>query len=287
MRDGGIPPRVPGFAEALGMYLLLFCYALFAGRLFHLVFGRLFLIPFTTGLAAIPLLYAWFRGLSIRETFSFRVPAPRKLGGGLLLCLGLFLLVYIASGIAGFIFPEAGKEGALRDIAVAGIPVWYGLLVIVALPAICEELLFRGFVQSGLAGVAGRTWTLLVSGTLFGLMHADPLRLPFTVAVGVALAFALRESRSVWVPLVMHGTYNLLLYMLIRLSAAAGSGHTGVKSLARDALASFGAGAGPNSAVPAAVLVVISFAAGCGILFVLLGCGLLRSSAQTGLRRRG
>ena len=49
--------------------------------------------------------------------------------------------------------------------------MWSLLLMVAVLPAICEELAFRGFVLSGLRRMKNTTLAILVSSLLFGIAH--------------------------------------------------------------------------------------------------------------------
>ena len=230
MSDHGLDPECgaasdkrpgPGATEALVMYLVLVCYALFLGPVCIRAFGKASTIVFTAGFGLIPLLYTRARGYDFRSVFSLRRPSGRQIGGGLLFAAGIFLLVYLASGIAASLIPAMRRNSGRVDAGIAAMPFWLGIVEIVLLPAVFEELLFRGFIQSGLRRAAGRIWTVVLCGVLFGLMHGDLSRIPFTAILGIALACALRETSSLAVPVTMHAAHNLVLFLMIRASSAA------------------------------------------------------------------
>lgn len=213
-------PKGPGAAEALVMYLALSCYAMFLGPAFVRAFGKASTVAFSLGLGLIPFAYAWLRGYDVRVVFALKRPSVRQVCGGLSFAAGVFLLVYLASGIASGLIPAMRRSAGRVDAGISAMPFWLGILEIVALPAVFEELLFRGFIQSGLRRSAGPVWTVVLCGVLFALMHGDLSRIPFTAALGVALACALRETSSLAVPAAMHAAHNLVLFLMIRVSAA-------------------------------------------------------------------
>ena len=52
--------------------------------------------------------------------------------------------------------------------------VWVGLLVIAVVPAICEEVAFRGFILSGLEREYRPVTAIVLSALLFGVSQHDP-----------------------------------------------------------------------------------------------------------------
>jgi membrane protease YdiL (CAAX protease family) len=85
------------------------------------------------------------------------------------------------------------------------------LLCLAFVPAICEEILFRGFVQTGvLAQTASVPVGLLVSALLFGIFHLDPWRLAGVFVLGLFFGWLRQESGSLWPPVVAHALNNAL-----------------------------------------------------------------------------
>lgn len=85
---------------------------------------------------------------------------------------------------------------------------WLGLFLLAVTPGVCEELLFRGSVQSGLM----RDWSprkaILWQAALFALAHASIHRLLPTFTIGLFLGFLRWRSGSVLPGMVVHALYN-------------------------------------------------------------------------------
>ncbi len=72
------------------------------------------------------------------------------------------------------------------------------MLIVALIPAVSEELLFRGFLLSGL-GSSMKKWTaILVSGLVFGIFHFFLFKFALTAALGVVFAYLgyKREERN-------------------------------------------------------------------------------------------
>jgi len=80
-------------------------------------------------------------------------------------------------------------------------------LIIAALPAVCEELLFRGFVLSAWE-TRGTKYAVIVSSVLFALMHGNIYGLPAYIFVGLVSGYLVFSLDSVYVGMIYHTVYN-------------------------------------------------------------------------------
>jgi len=93
---------------------------------------------------------------------------------------------------------------------------WVLLLVIAVLPAVCEELAFRGFVLSGLRHM-GHKWTaILVSSLFFGATHALFQQSIIASLVGAILGYVAVQSGSLWPCILFHAIHNSLAVLVQR-----------------------------------------------------------------------
>ena len=83
------------------------------------------------------------------------------------------------------------------------------VLVIAVLPALLEEMVFRGYVLRCLR-VYGDGVAVVVSALLFGLMHGNILQVPFAVVVGLALGWLYVTTDNIWLPVFVHFLNNAL-----------------------------------------------------------------------------
>ncbi|QKK02716.1 MAG: CPBP family intramembrane metalloprotease [Pseudomonadota bacterium] len=87
---------------------------------------------------------------------------------------------------------------------------WPGSVVLVSLLAgVGEELLFRGVVQDGLAGLAHPVIAIAVAAALFGLVHAVSLAyLIVATVIGLYLGLIYHWNGNLLVPIVIHALYD-------------------------------------------------------------------------------
>jgi len=104
-------------------------------------------------------------------------------------------------------YPEALMEVLTIHSPLEGLLLASG---VVLAAAICEEALFRGYVQSALQDSLKPWATLLVTAALFAAFHLEPAGLPTYLLLGVWLSWLRLASASLWLPILAHGTNNLL-----------------------------------------------------------------------------
>ena len=149
--------------------------------------------------------------------------------GGTLAGAGFFYLlsVFIAPLIER-LFPVPPEERAhlMRLLhPESGLrPLWQDVLCFAAVPALCEELLFRGALLTTLGArpwneSAQRKTTLravLLSGILFGIFHVSPSKIFPTALLGIGFGLSAVMGRSLWAAIAMHCMNNAMVIVLVR-----------------------------------------------------------------------
>ncbi len=78
-----------------------------------------------------------------------------------------------------------------------------------------EELMFRSILQTRLEKALGLKYGIILSGSLFGIMHSNygiMNEILFAAVFGVVLGYIFQRTRSFPFILVIHGTANVLLF---------------------------------------------------------------------------
>lgn len=201
---------LPAFVVPLGA-VGRFAVALVLSELGFVAAGLLFLRATDSGLASL----------------RVRPPGLRALGivAGGTLALFAYRLVAIAAAravglpLAGNSVTRLTEQGVLATLLVL-VPLSF----LVVGPA--EEFLFRGVVQSYLAGALSRPSAVGLASVLFALVHLpttwvatpDPLAVAVTLAVlfglSVLLGYLYAWTDNLVVPILVHGLYDALLFGL-------------------------------------------------------------------------
>ncbi len=87
------------------------------------------------------------------------------------------------------------------------------LLVIVLVSVvvqILEEMMFRGVIFRWLRNGRGFWFAAILSSIAFGLAHLNPLLIVSTFILGLAAAWLLDRSESLWPPIILHMVTNFV-----------------------------------------------------------------------------
>lgn len=98
------------------------------------------------------------------------------------------------------LFRHHGRNGFLLPLA----------LLIGGFPAVCEELLFRGYLQSRLTTRFNGTFGVLVASLLFAAFHIDPVQVLAVFPIGLWMGFITFRSGSLVPAMIAHFLNNLL-----------------------------------------------------------------------------
>jgi sodium transport system permease protein len=86
--------------------------------------------------------------------------------------------------------------------------VWHLLLLIAVLPAICEELAFRGFILSGFRHLGNRRAAIVLSAIFFGVIHSFIQQSVMACFSGVLLGYLAIRTGSLLPCILYHMTSN-------------------------------------------------------------------------------
>jgi sodium transport system permease protein len=95
-----------------------------------------------------------------------------------------------------------------RQVVPAGMPLWQMLIFMAVLPAVCEELAFRGVLLHGIRNRFHPVVRCLVVGAVFGLFHYALFRIAPTALLGVILTAIAVMTGSILPGLLFHAANN-------------------------------------------------------------------------------
>ncbi|MBZ5498740.1 MAG: ABC transporter permease subunit [Acidobacteriia bacterium] len=159
-----------------------------------------------------PLLMARKYRLNMREALALRPVNPivwlgvlLAIPSGLIVATGVFRLANLI-----FPVPQRALEQFGRDIMPKDVPLWQLVLLISILPAICEEIAFRGTLLYGLRRKFRPVALALAVGLIFGLFHVALFRILPTAFLGVILTAIALLTGSIFPGMLMHAGNNAL-----------------------------------------------------------------------------
>ena len=146
----------------------------------------------------------------LAETLQLRWPTARAWGATVLLAAGGWSVGAVvweqllrfpgARAYSDWLGELLGKQGQLG--------LGEALLLVALLPAVAEEVTFRGVVLAGLRRSGSRWIAVLGSALVFGLFHINPYHVAAASLIGVLLGWVALESGSILPGILIHLVNN-------------------------------------------------------------------------------
>lgn len=161
------------------------------------------------------LLPSFSEGGTMKPTAKRLRLEPPRLSHILILVSAVFVLISGCLLLSIGLSQNSSLEGSfsLYDVFVSkydGKPLgalWL-VLAYAALPAVCEELVFRGFLCSEYNRY-GVICSIIMNAVFFGFLHFNFMKLAVYLFAGTVLTLLLYATRSVFTVIIAHFLYNL------------------------------------------------------------------------------
>jgi membrane protease YdiL (CAAX protease family) len=111
-------------------------------------------------------------------------------------------------------------EAALRRPSAGSVAA--AVLTLVIVPAVGEEALFRGFIQTALSTSLGRWPAIALTAAAFGVFHRDPVQGTGAFVAGLFLGWTMEQTGSLVVTIAAHAANNVAFVVLASFGLASG-----------------------------------------------------------------
>ncbi|MBQ4561957.1 MAG: CPBP family intramembrane metalloprotease [Clostridia bacterium] len=158
-----------------------------------------------------PVTVVLLRKESIRERFNLRLPSIRSFFSAALLMMGVNMWENAATFVyvSRFGMPEQNDVDFLQAFFADVSPI-VALVVIALVPAVCEELLFRGYLFDSFKGKRNKVWAVLIPALMFSAAHFDAYKLAPLLIMGIAMGYITARTGSVLLPIIFHFLNNAM-----------------------------------------------------------------------------
>lgn len=163
----------------------------------------------------LPLGLTWYVKSDRKKLFCLQAPKRKVLPGSVLLYLGTYVTVLLLSVAITALFPESTQEVGAAFEELMSQPFALVVLVIALMPAVGEELLFRGLVMGSMRHRYSVLWGIVISAVVFGAFHGFVKIIP-TGLLGACFAYVVYKSGSIWVSMVLHFVNNLFSVVVMK-----------------------------------------------------------------------
>lgn len=141
----------------------------------------------------------------------------------------IFFIMIFAYPVAVFLnFIMLAMVTSISEVMPVGVPIpdnfidyIIGLFVVAITPGICEEVMFRGTLQSAYSKL-GEKKGLIISSVLFGMFHFNLLNLFGPIFLGIVLGIVLIKTNSLYGSILGHVLNNAFAmtigYLLLKVT---------------------------------------------------------------------
>ncbi len=158
-----------------------------------------------------------FFGGKMKDVFSLNKVGFVDLLSAAVLSIAVGPITSLLSLISVMFFPN----NVTTELSVAyQSPLIISIITICIIPAVFEELIFRGAIFTGLKNVSLKR-ACLMGGIIFALAHFDPQQFLYTLLIGILFCYMVYRTKSVIPGMVTHFMLNFSSLMLSRVSFAA------------------------------------------------------------------
>ncbi len=157
-----------------------------------------------------PLFAVWYMKSDVKTLFSLKIPSGKSVLGGLLLYIGTYLIMLVAATALSRIFPESTQNVEQAFGEILDHPFILIILVMAVMPAVGEEIFFRGLLFGGFRHRHGAFWGILLSSLIFGAFHMSIVKLLPTAMLGACFAYIGYCSGSIYIGMFLHFLNNLI-----------------------------------------------------------------------------
>lgn len=203
----GTIPNIGDLILSLVVLLLLVLYLGTAASVKSVVGGTLVNQLLILG---VPLFMVWYMKSDVKKLFSLKAPKVKKALGGLVLYIGVFCLMMVVSFALMKMFPESAQNLEETFDVIVKSPFALVVFVIAVMPAIGEEIFFRGFLLGSLRHRYGAAWAIFLSALAFGAFHMSLVKLLTTGILGACFAYITYKSGSIFIGMFLHFLNNMI-----------------------------------------------------------------------------
>ena len=153
-----------------------------------------------------------------KRFFPFTPAKPVPFGiafFGVLSAIGLCMLSNIINSYILYFFTEMGLNvpEAPQTMVATPTSLALNLFTMAVLPALLEEMIYRGYILRVLRPY-GNLFAVLISSALFSLMHGNLRQIPFAFIVGLVLGSLYVCTNNIWLPIAVHFANNAISVLM-------------------------------------------------------------------------
>lgn len=158
----------------------------------------------------VPIAYLWYLKSDVKQVLTLKRPHILAPIGALFMWVGTYAAVLLISMPLSKLMPSSAQSVGEMQKMFMEQPFWALALVVALMPAVGEELMFRGFIFGSLRDKMKPMTAMLITSAIFGIYHMSLIKFFTTALLGFAFVMVLNQTQSIFCTMMMHFLNNLV-----------------------------------------------------------------------------
>lgn len=124
-------------------------------------------------------------------------------------------LLFLISFIIQYVLPEYKQQEIVLNFKSTLLEDKGILIHVLVIAPIVEEVIFRGYMYRILKSKIPIIFAMIVSSTLFSLVHYNVLSYILLFVLSIFLTYIYERNGSIICPIIIHSLFNLMMSTLI------------------------------------------------------------------------
>lgn len=206
MKKGGVPTM----GDAWLIIAVAAVAIVYIGGFMQISFGYYGILGTQLLIIGIPLAAAIYTKKNIKETFRIRGFSLSQLVGSIFMIFGAVLIGMLITAFSSMIFTDCANNLQTDMEGLLGGSFLSTLFVVAIAPAICEELMFRGYIFSAFEKRLKMVYAVLLTAALFGAYHMSVVKFFTTAFIGGIICVSAYYTQSIFTGIIMHFLNNAI-----------------------------------------------------------------------------
>lgn len=171
------------------------------------------------------LMFVWYHKRIDKNEIINKPTKPTLKYVGACVCLGvasLFLLSGVLNYFQLFVEKLGFKASSLPYELNSPASYVISLISLAVIPAVCEELIFRGILVNALKS-KGKVFAIVLSSIMFSIFHFSPSQLIYPICFGLILGVVYLRTNNILFPMLLHFINNALSLSIQYFSNSSGT----------------------------------------------------------------
>ncbi|MCR5421345.1 MAG: ABC transporter permease subunit [Lachnospiraceae bacterium] len=200
--------QMPGTGDVVMLLCVTLLLMFYIGNYAYMKFGVFGVFIQQLLILLMPLLFAWYMKADMKRLFMIKKPSVREMLGGVFLGFGAYMFAVILSSVLSPVFLKSLENTRALDDLINNSGFLVLLFVSAIMPAIGEELMFRGFTLNTLKVKYSVCISIVITSVLFAAYHLSIIRFFSLLPISFALTYSACKSKSIFVSMIMHFVNN-------------------------------------------------------------------------------